>query len=124
MPGRFQVTEAAARLARLLSARHGPLLFHLSGGCCEGSAPMCLRQPAFRAGSRDVLLGEVEGCPFYVSAAHYPVWADADITLDVLPQGGGDSFSLEAAEGSRFIVRSWLGRGPAPPGSDIATPAG
>jgi uncharacterized protein (DUF779 family) len=99
------ITEAAAALVRQLRNQHGPLLFHQSGGCCEGSAPMCLRSTGFRIGSRDVKLGDIEGCPFYVSAEQYPYWAHSQLTIDVV-QNGGDSFSLEAADGVRFITRS------------------
>jgi hypothetical protein len=98
-------TGAAAGLVRQLRDRHGPLLFHQSGGCCEGSAPMCLRRDGFRVGAQDVLLGVIEGCPFYVGAAQFPYWAASELTLDVVPDGG-DSFSLEAADGVRFITRS------------------
>jgi len=104
-PPRVLVTEAAARLVRQMREQHGPLLFHQSGGCCEGSAPMCLRRSGFRVGSRDVKLGEIEGCAFYVSAEQYPYWAHSQLTIDVV-EGGGDSFSVEAAEGVRFITRS------------------
>ena len=90
---------------RQLRDQYGPLLFHQSGGCCEGSAPMCLRRGGFRVGARDVLLGVIEGCPFYVSAEQFPYWAHSQLTIDVVA-GGGDSFSLEAAEGVRFITRS------------------
>ncbi|MFI4927938.1 MAG: DUF779 domain-containing protein [Burkholderiales bacterium] len=100
------ITEAAARLVRQLRDQYGPLLFHQSGGCCEGSAPMCLRRGGFRVGVRDVLLGVIEeDCPFYVSAQQYPYWAHSQLTIDVI-EGGGDSFSLEAADGVRFITRS------------------
>jgi uncharacterized protein len=105
VPPRVLITEAAARLVRQLHDQHGPLLFHQSGGCCEGSAPMCLRRVDFRIGVRDVLLGAIEGCPFYVSAAQFPYWAHSQLTIDVISDGG-DSFSLEAAEGVRFITRS------------------
>ncbi len=105
VPPRVLITEAAARLVRQLQAQYGPLLFHQSGGCCEGSAPMCLRRSSFRVGARDVKLGEVEGCPFYVSAEQYPYWKDYQLTIDVV-EGGGDSFSLEAADGIRFITLS------------------
>jgi hypothetical protein len=104
-PPRVLVTEAAARLVRQLRDRFGPLLYHQSGGCCEGSAPMCLRRGGFRVGARDVLLGVIEGCPFYVSAEQFPYWAHSQLTIDVVPNGG-DSFSLEAADGVRFITRS------------------
>ncbi len=107
MPQRVIFTTEAQALVRRLQAEHGPLIFHLSGGCCEGSAPMCFRQSDFRAGARDVLLGAVEGCPFYVGASQFEYWAYSEITVDVTA-GGGDSFSIEAAEGVRFIVRSRL----------------
>jgi uncharacterized protein (DUF779 family) len=100
-PPRVLITEAAARLVRQLRDQYGPLLFHQSGGCCEGSAPMCLR----RIGSRDVLLGVIADCPFYVSAEQFFYWAHSQLTIDVVTDGG-DSFSLEAAEGVRFITRS------------------
>ena len=107
MPERVCVTDTAAALLRRLRQQHGELILHLSGGCCEGSAPMCLRRSGFRIAARDVLLGVVEGCPFYVSAAQFPYWANCQITLDVTSDGG-DSFSLEAVEGTRFLVRSRL----------------
>jgi len=102
---RVVFTPAAGALARSLVAAHGPLIFHLSGGCCEGSAPMCLRQSDFRPGAQDVRLGEIEGCPFYVGAAQYNYWALYQIVVDVTT-GGGDSFSLEAADGTRFTALS------------------
>src|ERR1700760_2075678 len=105
VPPRVLLTEAAPRLVRQLQDQYGPLLFHQSGGCCEGSAPMCLRRSGFRVGFRDVKLGEIEGCPFYVSAEQFPYWAHSQLTIDVVPNGG-DSFSLEAADGVRFITRS------------------
>lgn len=107
MPERVIATPAAVDLVRRLRADHGPLLFHQSGGCCEGSAPMCLRQRDFQVGRADVLLGAIDGCPFYVSEAAYPYWAYSELTIDVV-SGGGDSFSLEAADGVRFITRSRL----------------
>ena len=105
MPDRVVFTPAAVALVRSLKAAEGPLLFHLSGGCCEGSAPMCLRRSDFRPGAQDVRLGEVEGCPFYVGAAQYAYWAPYQIVVDVTT-GGGDSFSLEAADGARFTALS------------------
>ena len=105
MPERVLSTEAAARLVRQLREQFGPLLFHQSGGCCEGSAPMCFRRSGFRIAARDVLLGAIEGSPFYVSAAQFPYWANSQLTIDVVADGG-DSFSLEAAEGVQFITRS------------------
>jgi uncharacterized protein len=105
VPPRVLVTEAAARLVRQLGDQFGPLLFHQSGGCCEGSAQMCLRRGGFRVSARDVLLGVIADCPFYVSAEQFPYWAHSQLTIDVVADGG-DSFSLEAAEGVRFITRS------------------
>jgi uncharacterized protein len=129
MPARVRVTGAAAQQLRRLRREHGALILHLSGGCCEGSAPMCLRRNGFRVAARDVLLGVVEGCPFYVGAAQFPYWANYQLTLDVTPDGG-DSFSLEAADGVRLLVRSRLfsdaerneldAAGPPPVGPDAA----
>jgi uncharacterized protein len=107
MPPRVIFTEEALSLSRRLRAENGALIFHLSGGCCEGSAPMCFRQNDFRVGARDVLLGLIEDFPFYVGPAQFDYWASCQLTVDVT-EGGGDSFSLEAADGIRFIVRSRL----------------
>ena len=120
MPERVLRTDAAARLVRQLRDQYGPVLLHQSGGCCEGSAPMCFRRSGFRVGARDVLLGVIEGSPFYVSAAQFPYWANSQLTIDVVPDGG-DSFSLEAADGVRFITRSRVftdAAGPPPVGPD------
>jgi uncharacterized protein len=107
MPSRVVFTEKALSLTRRLRVEHGPLIFHLSGGCCEGSAPMCFRQSDFRVGPRDVLLGIIEEYPFYVGPSQFDYWASCQLSIDVT-EGGGDSFSLEAADGVRFIVRSRL----------------
>jgi uncharacterized protein len=105
MTDRVVFTPEASALVRSLKAAHGPLIFHLSGGCCEGSAPMCLPLEGFRPGGRDILLGEIEGCPFYLGAAQFEYWAPYQIIIDVT-EGGGDSFSLEAADGLRFTALS------------------
>lgn len=102
---RVDVTEAAAALIRELRAEHGPLLFHQSGGCCDGSAPMCFPQTEFRIGARDVLLGEIEGTPFYMGAAQFEYWKHTHLTIDVVP-GRGAGFSVEAPRGVRFLTRS------------------
>jgi uncharacterized protein len=107
MPSRVVFTEKAPSLTRRLRVEHGPLIFHLSGGCCEGSAPMCFRQSDFRVGPRDVLLGIIEEYPFYVGPSQFDYWASCQLSIDVTERGG-DSFSLEAADGVRFIVRSRL----------------
>lgn len=105
---RVRITPAAAERLLRMKARHGPVLLHQSGGCCEGSAPMCFRVAEFRVGGSDVLLGELEGCPVYISAAQFQAWAGFEITIDLVEVGGGDSFSLEAADGVRFSSRSRL----------------
>ena len=107
MPERVIFTPQALALTDQLRKTFGPMIFHLSGGCCEGSAPMCLRQDDFKVGARDVCLGIIDGCPFYVGSEQFNYWAYCQITVDMVT-AGGDSFSLEAAEGVRFIVRSRL----------------
>ncbi len=105
MTDRVTVTLAAAELMRQLKAIHGDLMFHQSGGCCDGSAPMCYPKGEFRVGRQDVLLGHIKGCPFYIGAAQYEYWAHTQLTIDVVP-GRGSGFSLEAPEGVRFLTRS------------------
>jgi uncharacterized protein len=104
---RVSVTPAAAAAIRRLRAAHGPLVFHQSGGCCDGSAPMCYPKSEFRIGQRDVFLGRIEGVPFYIGAAQFEYWQHTQLTIDVVP-GRGSGFSLEAPEGIRFITRSRL----------------
>lgn len=106
-PPRVSVTAAAAALIEELRARHGPLMFHQSGGCCDGSAPMCYPRGEFRVGANDVFLGAVTDTPFYISGPQFELWQHTHLTLDVTP-GRGSGFSLEAPEGVRFIVRSRL----------------
>jgi uncharacterized protein len=105
LPPRVLVTDAAAALIRSLRDEHGPLIFHQSGGCCDGSAPMCFPEREFRIGQRDVNLGTIEGCPFYMGAAQFEYWKHTQLTIDVVP-GRGASFSLEIPRGLRFLVRS------------------
>ncbi len=102
---RVTVTPAAAALVRELAVEHGPLLFHQSGGCCDGSAPMCFPLGEFRVGQRDVLLGTIAGAPFYMGGAQFEYWKHTQLTIDVVP-GRGSGFSLEAPRGVRFLVRS------------------
>ena len=84
---------------------HGPLLFHQSGGCCDGSSPMCHPLAEFRTGPQDVRLGDIAGCPFYIDAAQFEYWQHTQLVIDVVP-GRGGGFSLEAPEGVRFLTRS------------------
>ena len=102
---RVSVTPAAAALVRELTAEHGPLLFHQSGGCCDGSAPMCFPLSEFRIGQRDVLLGSIADAPFYMGADQFAYWKHTHLTIDLVP-GRGSGFSLEAPRGVRFLVRS------------------
>lgn len=97
--------EADALIARLRAA-HGPLMFHQSGGCCDGSAPMCYPVGEFRVGSQDVFLGCVAGdVPVFIGAAQFEYWRHTQITIDAVP-GRGAGFSIEAPEGMRFLTRS------------------
>jgi uncharacterized protein (DUF779 family) len=104
MVERVTVTPAALALIEQLRARNGDLLFHQSGGCCDGSAPMCYPRAEFRLGSEDLRLGEIAGCPFYIGAAQFESWAHTQLIVDVVP-GRGSGFSLEAPEGIRFLTR-------------------
>jgi len=102
---RVLATESALALLAALKDAHGRLLFHQSGGCCDGSSPMCYPVGEFRIGINDVYLGEVGGCPFYIGGAQFDYWRHTQLTLDVVP-GCGSSFSVEAPRGVRFMVRS------------------
>jgi uncharacterized protein len=105
MVERVAISDAARVLVVELQAAHGPLLFHQSGGCCDGSAPMCYPRGEFKIGARDVLLGTVADCPFYIGAAQFELWEHTHLTIDVVP-GRGSGFSLEAPLGFRFLTRS------------------
>jgi uncharacterized protein (DUF779 family) len=98
-------TDAALELIEKLKAKYGPLMFHQSGGCCDGSSPMCYPQGELIIGDSDVLLGEIGGCPFYISKAQYEYWKHTQLIIDVVP-GRGGMFSLEGPEGVRFLTRS------------------
>jgi len=102
---RVLCTEAAAQLVGQLRARHGPVLFHQSGGCCDGSTPMCFPQGEFIVGDRDVHLGEIAGAPFYISESQFEYWQHTQLLIDVVP-GQGGMFSLDNGTGRRFLVRS------------------
>jgi len=100
-------TPAAVQLIQSLRARHGAVLFHQSGGCCDGSSPMCYPQNDFIVGDRDVELGEIGGAPFYISAPQFEYWKHTQLIIDVV-EGRGGMFSLENGEGVRFLTRSRL----------------
>jgi uncharacterized protein len=99
-------TEAEALIYKLMQI-HGELMFHQSGGCCDGSQPMCFERGEFRIGDSDVLLGEVAEQPFYMAKDQYEYWKHTQLTLDVV-KGRGSSFSLEIPHGVRFVVKSRL----------------
>ena len=110
---RVGLTPAAAELLVKLTALHGPLMFHQSGGCCDGSAPMCYPDGDFKLGGADVHLADLavpglaKPVGFYMSASHYEYWKHTHLTVDVV-QGRGSGFSVEAPEGVRFLIRSRL----------------
>ena len=106
-PARDRVTATPAALALLaeIVADHGPVMFHLSGGCCDGSSPMCYAAGDFRLGERDVLLGHVGAAPFYTGGAQAAAWADTDLLIDAVP-GRGGMFSLDNGREKRFLTRS------------------
>jgi uncharacterized protein len=105
MVPRVLLTEKAADLIARLKAQHGPLMFHQSGGCCDGSTPMCFQAGEFRVGAQDVLMGEIAGCKFYIGANQFEYWRHTQLIIDVVP-GRGAGFTLEAPEGVRFLTRS------------------
>ncbi|WP_194397003.1 DUF779 domain-containing protein [Microbacterium atlanticum] len=107
---RVAVTDAAASLLRDLTAQHGPLMFHQSGGCCDGSAPMCYPVGMFVTGPADVHLGALDvglAAPIdvFMSAAQFEYWKYTHLTIDVVP-GRGAGFSVEGPTGMRFLIRS------------------
>jgi uncharacterized protein (DUF779 family) len=101
------ITAAAAELLARLQDGHGPVMFHQSGGCCDGSSPMCYPRGVFLVGDRDVLLGVLDvgdGVPVWISGPQYQAWKHTQLVIDVVP-GRGGGFSLEAPEGLRFLSR-------------------
>lgn len=98
-------TAAAEDLMGRLAVKYGPLMFHQSGGCCDGSSPMCYPRGEFLVGDSDVLLGTLGDVPFYMSRSQFEYWKHTQLILDVVP-GRGGMFSLEGPEGVRFLIRS------------------
>ena len=103
-PPRALITRAAADLLQQLQKRHGPVMFHQSGGCCDGSSPMCYPDGEFIVGDRDVLLGIVEDAPVWISGPQFEAWKHTQLVIDAVP-GRGGGFSMEAPEGMRFLSR-------------------
>lgn len=102
---RVLATDAALELIHALRADHGPILFHQSGGCCDGSSPMCYPQNEFLIGDGDVLMGEIGGAPFYMSRPQFEYWKHTQLIIDVVP-GRGGMFSLDNGRDVRFLTRS------------------
>ena len=102
---RVIATDEARQWLLKLQSQHGPLLIHQSGGCCDGSAPMCYLKGEFRTGNSDVYLGTIEEVDIFIGKAQYKSWAHTQLILDVVP-GRGSGFSLESPEGIRFLTRS------------------
>jgi len=105
MVPRVLLTQTAADLIARLKAQHGALMFHQSGGCCDGSTPMCFAAGEFKVGGQDVLMGEIADCKFYIGADQFEYWRHTQLIIDVVP-GRGAGFTLEAPEGVRFLTRS------------------
>lgn len=104
---KVSATPAALDLLAEIVADHGPVLFHQSGGCCDGSSPMCYALGEFLISNNDVQLGEIGGMPFYISGAQYEVWKHTDLLIDVVP-GRGGMFSLDNGREKRFLTRSTI----------------
>lgn len=132
MVERVVATAPALELIRVLEGKYGKLMFHQSGGCCDGSSPMCYPLGEFQVGDADLRLGEIGGCPFYISKSQFEYWKHTQLIIDVV-DGRGGMFSLEGPEGKRFLTRSrlytdeeWseLGeRGPLPMAAATCAPA-
>lgn len=102
---RVKVTDEAKKVIEQIRAKHGELMFHQSGGCCDGSSPMCYEKGDFLVGSADVWLGEIDGCDFWMAKDQFEFWKHTELTIDVTP-GRGASFSLEIPLGVRFVTKS------------------
>jgi len=104
---RVTATTVAVTLIRVLQREYGPILFHQSGGCCDGSSPMCYPQCEFAIADADVRLGEIAEAPFYISRRQFEYWQHTQLIIDVVP-GRGGMFSLENGRNIRFLTRSRL----------------
>jgi len=107
MHAKVTATPAALELIAEIVAEHGPVLFHQSGGCCDGSSPMCYPRADFIVGDHDVLLGHIEDAPFYIGASQFEAWKHTDLIIDVVP-GRGGMFSLDNGREKRFLTRSTI----------------
>ncbi len=107
MTQRIDLTEEASKVIHQLKEKFGELMFHQSGGCCDGSQPMCFEKGDFILGSSDICLGEIASCEFWMSKDQFEYWQYTHLTIDITP-GRGSSFSLEIPMGLRFITKSRL----------------
>lgn len=107
-PTRVSATPAALQLIARLKAQHGAIMFHQTGGCCEGSAPLCLLVGELTIGAMDVQLGEIGGVPFYMSRSQFAFWEHTHLIIDAIPGGGSNAFSLDGGSGWAFITKSRL----------------
>ena len=107
MTERIAITPAAEKVIEDLRARFGELMFHQSGGCCDGSSPMCFEKGDFKLGGSDVKIGEVDGCEFWMSKDQFGYWQHTQLQLDIT-KGRGSSFSIEIPTGYRFMIHSRL----------------
>lgn len=107
MANQVEATDSALQLLKEIIADHGPVIFHQSGGCCDGSAPMCYAEGDLIIADHDVLMGEIESTPFYIGGAQYEAWKHTRLIIDVI-DGRGGMFSLDNGRGKRFLTRSDL----------------
>ncbi len=105
MISRVKITDKAKAIIDILSTEHGELMFHQSGGCCDGSSPMCFSKGELLIDQNDIWLGSIHGCDFYMSHDQFEYWKHTQLTIDVVP-GRGASFSLEIPMGIRFVTKS------------------
>ena len=103
LPKQVLATDLAIHLIRVLREKHGPLMFHQSGGCCDGSSPLCMRRGELRLRNDDLLLGSIAGVSYYIDAEMYERWNRPEIVVGVSPEAG-DSFSLEGTVGMHFVL--------------------
>jgi uncharacterized protein (DUF779 family) len=104
-PERVLASPPALELIAKLTVEHGSVMFHQSGGCCDGSSPMCFKDGDYLVAPKDVLMGEIGGAKFYMSPSQFEYWKNTQLTIDVVP-GMGGMFSLENGSGKRFLTRS------------------
>jgi len=104
---RVLVTPEASKIIKQLQEEYGELMFHQSGGCCDGSQPMCFEKGEFKVGGNDVYMGDIDGCAFFMASDQFEYWRHTQLNIDISP-GRGSSFSLEIPLGLRFIIRSRL----------------